>query len=119
MKVLARFPRVLEYKSERTLRPRLDFLCQECGVAQQDISKVCWLLLGLGCCSHGMPATCVCPRLCCGVTLEGSAGGSPAGAPFPSPHTHTPPPSLAAPAPPSPPPCLHPRWWCGPPWCWS
>lgn len=38
-KVLARFPRVLEYQSERTLRPRLDFLA-ECGVAQQDLAKV-------------------------------------------------------------------------------
>eukprot|EP00887_Chlorella_sp_A99_P006820 scaffold2.g6820.t1 len=40
VKVLARFPRVLEYQSERTLRPRLNFLTRECGVAAPDLPRV-------------------------------------------------------------------------------
>lgn len=38
-KVIVKFPRILEYKSERTIRPRLDFL-RRCGVAQEDLAKV-------------------------------------------------------------------------------
>ncbi|KAI3432860.1 hypothetical protein D9Q98_010443 [Chlorella vulgaris] len=38
-KVIAKFPRILEYKSERTFRPRLDFL-KRCGVEQEDLVKV-------------------------------------------------------------------------------
>jgi hypothetical protein len=37
--VIAKFPRILEYKSERTFRPRLDFL-KRCGVEQEDLVKV-------------------------------------------------------------------------------
>jgi hypothetical protein len=38
-KVLLKFPRILEYKTERTVRPRLDFLLKH-GVVQSDLSKV-------------------------------------------------------------------------------
>lgn len=38
-KVIAKFPRILEYKSERTIRPRLDFLKAH-GVAAEDLAKV-------------------------------------------------------------------------------
>jgi len=38
-KVIVKFPRILEYKSERTIRPRLDFL-RGCGVGQEDLAKV-------------------------------------------------------------------------------
>lgn len=38
-KLLMKFPRIIEYRSERTLRPRLDFLKRH-GVQQADISKV-------------------------------------------------------------------------------
>lgn len=38
-KVISKFPRILEYRSERTLRPRLDFLAR-CGVSQDDLAKV-------------------------------------------------------------------------------
>ena len=41
-KVISKFPRILEYKSERTLRPRLEFL-RRCGVTQEDLAKVCAL----------------------------------------------------------------------------
>jgi hypothetical protein len=37
--VITKFPRILEYKSERTIRPRLDFL-RACGVEQSDLAKV-------------------------------------------------------------------------------
>lgn len=37
-KVISKFPRILEYRSERTLRPRLDFLAR-CGVSQDDLAK--------------------------------------------------------------------------------
>ena len=39
-KVVAKFPRILEYKSERTLRPRIEFLTGQCGVAEADLAKV-------------------------------------------------------------------------------
>lgn len=38
-KVTSKFPRILEYKSERTLRPRIEFL-EKCGVAHADLAKV-------------------------------------------------------------------------------
>lgn len=38
-KVLLKFPRFIEYKTERTVRPRLDFLLKH-GVVQGDLSKV-------------------------------------------------------------------------------
>ncbi|KAL4446227.1 hypothetical protein ABPG77_003034 [Micractinium sp. CCAP 211/92] len=38
-KVVVKFPRILEYKSERTIRPRLEFL-RRCGVGQEDLAKV-------------------------------------------------------------------------------
>jgi mTERF len=37
--LLLRFPRIIEYKTERTIRPRLDFL-KKCGVAQGELCKV-------------------------------------------------------------------------------
>lgn len=40
-KVIAKFPRILEYKSERTIRPRLEFL-RRCGVSQEELAKVGW-----------------------------------------------------------------------------
>ena len=38
-RVLLKFPRIIEYKTERTVRPRLNFLLKH-GVAQSDLSKV-------------------------------------------------------------------------------
>ena len=38
-KVLLKFPRFIEYKTERTVRPRLEFLLKH-GVGQADLSKV-------------------------------------------------------------------------------
>lgn len=43
-KVLLKFPRIIEYKTERTVRPRLDFLLKH-GVVQSDLSKVQLLAL--------------------------------------------------------------------------
>ena len=38
-KVLVAHPRMLEYRVERTMKPRLDFLAEQ-GVAPEDIAKV-------------------------------------------------------------------------------
>ena len=38
-RLLLKFPRIIEYRTERTLRPRIDFLLQQ-GVPQADLSKV-------------------------------------------------------------------------------
>ena len=38
-RLLLKFPRIIEYKTERTLRPRIDFLLQH-GVPQADLGKV-------------------------------------------------------------------------------
>ena len=37
-RLLLKFPRIIEYRTERTLRPRIDFLLQH-GVSQADLSK--------------------------------------------------------------------------------
>jgi len=37
-RLLLKFPRIIEYKTERTLRPRIDFLLQH-GVPQADLGK--------------------------------------------------------------------------------
>lgn len=55
-KVLLKFPRIIEYKTERTVRPRLDFLLKH-GVVQSDLSKV--QLLALWSCAGSSPCTCV------------------------------------------------------------
>lgn len=46
-KLLLKFPRIVEYKTERTLRPRLDFL-KRYNIEGKDISKV-WCLCCSGC----------------------------------------------------------------------
>ena len=40
VKVITRFPRILEHGEERSLLPRLDFLKDECGVLASDIPKL-------------------------------------------------------------------------------
>ena len=39
VKVIVKFPRILEYRSEQTVRPRLEFL-ERMGVPESDIKKV-------------------------------------------------------------------------------
>jgi hypothetical protein len=54
--VIAKFPRILEYKSERTIRPRLDFL-RRCGVVHEDLAKVgrwVFVLVNLSRCQPGI-----------------------------------------------------------------
>lgn len=38
-KLLTKFPRIVEYRAEKTLRPRMDFFLRH-GVKQEDIAKV-------------------------------------------------------------------------------
>lgn len=38
--MVTKFPRILEFHVDRTLRPRLDFLTRRCGIPQDELAKV-------------------------------------------------------------------------------
>jgi hypothetical protein len=72
-KVIAKFPRILEYKSERTIRPRLDFL-RRCGVVHEDLAKVGGVGCLCLCCMYAYAAE-VCACTWCTKTRQGWADG--------------------------------------------